>query len=241
MRVFAVLIAFCVALVSAKEDLPAGDSLRIGVKYRPTDCTRKAANGDKVREIFRDGSQPLISKARFSRALPVTRAKARFSRALPVTRGAAHILGPVRCRRSSSRHQSMAGAGLCWDLDGKSQTLLSTAGCFDADAGLTLRHLLAAIWLRARRRRRRTEEEDRGSCERGQSRACGACARWRFSFARGGRPSSLDSARCQSQCRGATVPLLLVAESCVLRAQVSVGRVRAHLRARRRSSPQRCA
>ena len=31
-----------------KVDLPPGDSLRIGVKYKPAVCDRQATNGDKL-------------------------------------------------------------------------------------------------------------------------------------------------------------------------------------------------
>jgi hypothetical protein len=36
-------------LPQLQEDLPADASLRIGVKFKPADCTRKAKNGDKLK------------------------------------------------------------------------------------------------------------------------------------------------------------------------------------------------
>jgi hypothetical protein len=45
--------------VSAKEDLPPGDSLRIGVKHKPEVCDRKS----KVSPSFR-GSEPDSSTVR---------------------------------------------------------------------------------------------------------------------------------------------------------------------------------
>lgn len=48
--------------VDAKEDLAAGESLRIGVKYRPENCERKSKNGDKLSmhytgTLYKDGSK----------------------------------------------------------------------------------------------------------------------------------------------------------------------------------------
>ena len=51
------------ALVAAdKVDLPPGDSLRIGVKYKPEVCDKVASNGDKlsmhyVGTLYKDGSK----------------------------------------------------------------------------------------------------------------------------------------------------------------------------------------
>ncbi|RHY25916.1 hypothetical protein DYB32_008008 [Aphanomyces invadans] len=47
MRVIAVLACLAVAAF-AKEDLPADDKLRVGVKYRPEFCPRKSESGDKL-------------------------------------------------------------------------------------------------------------------------------------------------------------------------------------------------
>ena len=48
--------------VSAKENLPADASLRIGVKFRPEKCERKTKNGDSISmqytgTLYTDGSQ----------------------------------------------------------------------------------------------------------------------------------------------------------------------------------------
>ena len=45
-----------------KVDLPPGDSLRIGVKYKPAVCDRQATNGDKLSmhytgTLYKDGSK----------------------------------------------------------------------------------------------------------------------------------------------------------------------------------------
>lgn len=49
MKLFALLtLLFASAFVVAKEDLEADASLRIGVKYRPEECTVKSKNGDKL-------------------------------------------------------------------------------------------------------------------------------------------------------------------------------------------------
>jgi FKBP-type peptidyl-prolyl cis-trans isomerase len=49
-------------LPQLQEDLPADASLRIGVKFKPADCTRKAKNGDKLKvhytgTLYKDGSK----------------------------------------------------------------------------------------------------------------------------------------------------------------------------------------
>lgn len=48
-------------LSSAKENLPSDASLRVGVKFKPADCTRTAKDGDKlsmhyVGTLYKDGS-----------------------------------------------------------------------------------------------------------------------------------------------------------------------------------------
>jgi len=48
MRIGALLLLGCASLIAAKSDLPPDAQLRIGVKYRPEECTRKSERGDKL-------------------------------------------------------------------------------------------------------------------------------------------------------------------------------------------------
>ena len=64
MRVFFLLALLVAALAKYKggEDLPPSSDLRIGVKFKPTNCTTTATKGDKLSmhytgTLYKDGSQ----------------------------------------------------------------------------------------------------------------------------------------------------------------------------------------